>query len=91
MTVCGISPCSKPGRNSFCGRCRRATPARTRFLRRLQNFALDMSWLPWPVLPKKRWPVVRFKGSAASLGRNTRKILAGESNHELRAYYDLLW
>ena len=26
------------------------------FLRRMQNFALDMSWLPWPVLPKKGWP-----------------------------------
>jgi hypothetical protein len=31
------------------------------FLRRLHNFALDMSWLPWPVLPKKQWPQVRFK------------------------------
>ncbi len=35
------------------------------FLRRLQNFALDMSWLPWPVLPKKRWPKIRFKGMAS--------------------------
>jgi hypothetical protein len=26
------------------------------FLRRLHNFALDMSWLPWPVLPKRQWP-----------------------------------
>jgi hypothetical protein len=26
------------------------------FLRRIHNFALDMSWLPWPVLPKKQWP-----------------------------------
>jgi hypothetical protein len=25
------------------------------YLRRIHNFALDMSWLPWPVLPKKRW------------------------------------
>src|ERR1700690_3097766 len=24
------------------------------FLRRLHHFALDISWLPWPVLPKKR-------------------------------------
>jgi hypothetical protein len=31
------------------------------FLRRLQNFALDMSWLPWPILPKKRWPAIKFK------------------------------
>jgi hypothetical protein len=27
----------------------------------VQNFALDMSWLPWPVLPKKGWPKIRFK------------------------------
>jgi hypothetical protein len=31
------------------------------FLQRLQNFALDMSWLPWPGLPKKRWPAIEFK------------------------------
>ena len=24
------------------------------FLRRIHNFALDMSWLPWPVLAKKQ-------------------------------------
>ncbi len=61
------------------------------FLRRLQNFALDMSWLPWPVLPKKRWPVVRFKEKRGVTWEEHQKILAGESNHELRAYYDLLW
>ena len=26
------------------------------YLRRLHNFAVDRGWLPWPVLPKKRWP-----------------------------------
>jgi hypothetical protein len=31
------------------------------YLRRIHNFALDMNWLPWPVLPKKRWSAVRFK------------------------------
>jgi integrase len=31
------------------------------YLRRIHNFALDMAWLPWPVLPKKRWPAVVFK------------------------------
>jgi len=25
------------------------------------KFRLDMSWLPWPVLPKKRWPVIQFR------------------------------
>ena len=31
------------------------------YLRRIHNFALDMNWLPWPVLPKKRWPAIKFK------------------------------
>src|SRR5580658_8103435 len=31
------------------------------YLRRLHNFALDMDWLPWPVLPKRQWPPIRYK------------------------------
>jgi hypothetical protein len=31
------------------------------YLRRIHNFALDMTWLSWPVLAKKRWPAVEFK------------------------------
>ena len=36
------------------------------YLRRVHNFALDMNWLPWPVLPKKRWPPSSSRKSAAS-------------------------
>jgi hypothetical protein len=35
------------------------------YLRRIHNFALDMNWLPWPVLPKKRWPTIKFKEKRA--------------------------
>src|SRR5438552_7568760 len=35
------------------------------YLRRIHNFALDMNWLPWPVLPKKRWPVIKFREKRA--------------------------
>ena len=28
------------------------------FLRRIHNLAMDMNWLPWPVIPKKQWPRV---------------------------------
>jgi hypothetical protein len=35
------------------------------FLRRLHNFALDMTWLPWPVIPKRRWPQITFKEKRA--------------------------
>jgi hypothetical protein len=31
------------------------------FLRRLHNFAVGMHWLPWPVLPKLKWPAVTHK------------------------------
>jgi len=31
------------------------------YLRRVHNCALDMNWLPSPVIPKKRLPMVRFK------------------------------
>ena len=61
------------------------------FLRRLQNFALDMSWLPWPVLPKKRWPAIEFKEKRGITWDEHQKILADESNNELREYYKLLW
>ncbi len=35
------------------------------FLRRLHNFCIDMNWLPWPLLPKPQWPIVRFKDRRA--------------------------
>ncbi len=61
------------------------------FLRRLQNYALDMSWLPWPVLPRKRWPVIAFKEKRGITWEEHQRIRAGESNAELRDYYELLW
>jgi hypothetical protein len=61
------------------------------FLRQLQNFALDMSWLPWPVLPKKRWPVIKFKEKRGITGEEHQKILAREFNPELHDYYEMLW
>ena len=61
------------------------------FLRRVQNFALDMSWLPWPVLPKKRWPTIHFKDKRGVTWEEHQKILAGERNPELRNFYQLLW
>ena len=61
------------------------------YLRRLHNFALDMGWLPWPILPKKRWPTVHFKAKRGITFEEHARILAGEKNPELRDYYDLLW
>jgi len=61
------------------------------YLRRIHCFALDMSWLPWPLLPRKRWPVIRFKDKRAITWQEHQKILGGENNPEWRAYYELLW
>ena len=61
------------------------------FLRRIHNFALDMNWLPWPVLPKKQWPKVRFKEKRAVTLQEHRAIVAAELNPERRAFYECCW
>jgi integrase len=61
------------------------------YLRRLHNFALDMSWLPWPVIPKRQWPEVRFKEKRAITWEEHLKIIEREQNVERRAFYELCW
>src|ERR1039457_2934456 len=61
------------------------------FLRRLHNFALDMSWLPWPVLAKKQWPKVRFKEKRAVTLKEHQAIIEKELNPERRAFYEFCW
>jgi len=60
-------------------------------LRRLHNFALDMSWLPWPVLAKRRWPKVQFKDKRAITWEEHQGIVAREQNAERKAFYQLAW
>jgi hypothetical protein len=61
------------------------------YLRRIHNFAMDMSWLPWPVLPKKRWPVIKFKDKRGITLAEHLAIVARELNSERRAFYQLAW
>src|ERR1051325_6938352 len=61
------------------------------FLRRVHNFALDIGWLPWPVLPKKRWPKVEYGTKRAINSEEHRRIVEREQNAERRAYYELCW
>ena len=61
------------------------------YLRRIHNFALDMNWLPWPVLPKKRWPAIKFKEKRAITLAEHQAIVAREQNRERRAFYQLAW
>ena len=61
------------------------------YLRRIQNFALDMGWLPWPILRKKQFPKVRFKSKRGITECEHRRIIGRESNPERRDFYELCW
>jgi integrase len=61
------------------------------FLRRTHNFALDMGWLPWPVLPKKQWPKVEYGAKRAITYEEHQRIIERERNPERRSFYELCW
>jgi integrase len=61
------------------------------YLRRIHNFALDMNWLPWPVLPKKRWPAIKFKEKRGITWQEHQAIVTREQNPERNAFYQLAW
>ena len=61
------------------------------YLRRVHNFAVNMHWLPWPVLPKPNWPKVYYKEKRAVTVEEHRKIINRERNSATRAYYEMLW
>jgi integrase len=61
------------------------------FLRRFHNFALDVGWLPWPVLPKRQWPVIRYKEKRSITQEEHELILSRESNGEMRAFLWCCW
>jgi len=61
------------------------------FLRRLHNFCVDMNWLPWPLVPKRQWPEVKFKEKRAITQEEHQRIIAAEVNPERKALYQLCW
>ena len=61
------------------------------YLRRIHNFALDMNWLPWPILPKRQWPQVRYKEKRAITFEEHQRIIAAEVNPERKLLYQLCW
>jgi len=61
------------------------------FLRRFHNFAVGMTWLPWPVLPKELWPPVRYGQKRAITREEHQIIVQKEKNDELRAFYEVTW
>lgn len=61
------------------------------YLRRIHNFALDMSWLPAPVIPRRQWPPVRHRERRAITREEHARIIAAETNPERRTFYELAW
>jgi integrase len=61
------------------------------YLRRLHNFCLDMDWLLKSIIPKRQWPKIEFKEKRSITWEEHQKVIVGESNAELRDYYELLW
>jgi integrase len=61
------------------------------YLRRLHNLALDLGWLPWPILAKRAWPKIRSKSKRAITAQEHAAVVASEKNAERRAYYELLY
>ena len=61
------------------------------YLRRLHNLALDLGWLPWPILAKRAWPKIRSQSKRAITAEEHAAVIASEKNAERRAYYELLY
>jgi integrase len=61
------------------------------YLRRLHNLALDLGWLPWPILAKRAWPKIRSQRRRAITAEEHAAVIASEKNAERRAYYELLY
>lgn len=60
-------------------------------LRKLHNFCLAMNWLPWPLIPRRLWPEIKFKTKRAITFEEHQRIIAREQNPERRAFYELAW
>jgi integrase len=61
------------------------------YLRRLHNLAVDLGWLPWPILAKRAWPKIRSQSKRAITAEEHAAVIASEKNPERRAYYELLY
>jgi integrase len=61
------------------------------YLRRLHNLALDLGWLPWPILAKRAWPKICSQSKRAITAEEHAAVIASERNPERRAYYELLY
>ena len=70
---------------------RTGTVSTNAFLRKLNNFALDMNWLPAIVIPRRQWPAIVYKEKRAITLPEHLRILAAERNPERKLLYQLCW
>ncbi len=70
---------------------RRGTVSTNVHLRKLHNYGLDMGWLPWPIIPKRQWPAIRYAEKRAIRFDEHFAIIDREPNLERRAFYELCW
>jgi integrase len=61
------------------------------FMRRLHSFALNMGWLPWPILAYAQWPRLKYKTRRAITADEAQRLLDVEPHPEWRAFLQLLW
>ncbi|MCI0536145.1 MAG: tyrosine-type recombinase/integrase [Verrucomicrobiales bacterium] len=60
-------------------------------LRKLHNFCIAMNWLPWPIIPRRLWPEIKFKDKRAITLAEHRLIIEREKNPERKSFYELCW
>jgi integrase len=61
------------------------------YLRRFHNFAVDMGWLPWPVMPKRQWPRIRYKEKRAITREEHGLVLNRARDYETKGYLWCCW
>ena len=61
------------------------------YLRRFQNHAFDMDWLPKRVLPKKMFPKIVHGEQRAITWSEHCRIIEREGNPERRDFYEICW
>jgi integrase len=50
-----------------------------------------MGWLPWPLIPKRQWPAVKYKDKRAITLEEHQQIISAEVNPERKVLYQLCW
>jgi integrase len=70
---------------------KRGTVSTNVYLRRIHNFAMDMAWVPAPIIPRRQWPKVQHGEKRAITWDEHLRIVDREPNPERQAFYQLAW